>query len=271
MRRHALLIVGGAILLLVAAMAATAGLVFPDDPFGMVDQPLLWPGEVPGLPLGTDSLGRDIAADLFHGARASLLIGLASTAAAVGIGVMVGAIAGYYRGLVDDALMRLTELFQTIPPFMLAIVLLAVLGARLGTIVTALALVSWPGIARLVRGEFLGLREREFVQSCKVVGMSDLRIIATQILPNALPPVIVTATVLVATAILMEAGLSFLGLSDPNVMSWGHMINMGRDQMREAWYIVVIPGLALLITALGLNLFGEGLNDALNPRLRARK
>lgn len=267
MTRHGALWVGGAILLAVVAMAGLAGVIFPEDPFAMIDQPLLWPG-TPGLPLGTDSLGRDIMADLFHGARASLLIGLASTAAAIGIGIVVGALAGYYRGLVDDALMRLTELFQTIPPFMLAIVLLVVLGTTLATIVTAIALVSWPAVARLVRSEFLSLREREFVQSCRVIGMSDARIILQQILPNALAPVIVTATVLVATAILMEAGLSFLGLSDPNVMTWGHMINMGKDQMRQAWYIVVIPGCALLVTALGLNLFGEGLNDALNPRLR---
>ena len=268
MMRHASLWAGGAILLAVAGMAALAGAIFPDDPFAMADAPLLWPGSAPGLPLGTDSLGRDILAGLFHGARASLLIGLASTVAAVFIGILVGALGGFYRGLVDDALMRLTELFQTIPPFMLAIVLLVVLGTRLTTIVTAIALVSWPAVARLVRAEFLALREREFVQSCRVIGMSDARIILQQILPNALAPVIVTATVLVATAILMEAGLSFLGLSDPNVMTWGAMINMGKDQMRQAWYIVVIPGCALLVTALGLNLFGEGLNDALNPRLR---
>jgi len=269
MARHWSLLVGGAILLAVGLMAASAGLLFPEDPFTMVDQPLLWPGAA-GMQLGTDAMGRDMAAELFHGARVSLLIGFASTGAAVVVGTVVGALAGYYRGLVDDVLMRLTELFQTIPQFMLAIVLLAIVGPSIGTIVAALAVVSWPAIARLVRAEFMVISEREFVQSCRVIGMSDARIMLTQILPNALPTVIVTATVLVATAILMEAGLSFLGLSDPNVMSWGSMIGTGKDQLREAWYIVAIPGIALLLTALGLNLFGEGLNDALNPRLRGR-
>lgn len=263
------LAVGGAIMVAVTAMAAGADLLFPEDPFSMVERPLLWPG-APGYLLGTDSLGRDIASGLFHGARVSLLIGVVSSAVAVVVGTAVGAVAGFYRGFVDDALMRLTELFQTIPQFMLAIVLLAILGANVVTIVAALAAVAWPAVARLVRGEFLALREREFIQSCRVIGMSDTQIVLGQILPNAFPTIIVTSTMLIATAILMEAGLSFLGLGDANVMSWGTMIGMGKDQLREAWYITAIPGLALLATALGLNLFGEGLNDLLNPRLKSR-
>lgn len=269
MRRWSLLL-GGLILAALLAMAAFAGLLFPDDPMGMVGQPLLWPGSDPAFPLGTDSLGRNIAAGLCYGARTSLLIGVVSTAAALLVGGAVGALAGYYRGLVDDILMRLSELIQTIPQFMLVIVLVVIFRPSIGTIIASLALVSWPGLARLVRGEFIVLRERQFVEACRTVGMSDLRIIVTQIMPNAMPTIIVSATILVASAILMEAALSFLGLGDPNVLTWGSMIGMGQDQLRAAWYIVALPGGALLITALGLNLFGEGLNDALNPRRDAR-
>jgi peptide/nickel transport system permease protein len=263
-------VAGGALLLLVLVMAGIADWEFPQDPFEMVAEPLLAPFADAQFPLGTDALGRDIAAGIFHGARLSLAIGVISTAAALLLGGTVGAVAGYYRGRVDDALMRVTELFQTMPAFMFVIVLVSIFQPKIVTIVLALAVASWPPVARLVRAEFLSLRQREFVQSCVVIGMSDRRIMLGQILPNALAPVIVTASVMVASAILMEAGLSFLGLGDPNVMSWGSMIGAGRDEIRSAWYISAIPGCALLATVLGLNLFGEGLNDALNPRLRPR-
>lgn len=252
-------------------MALTANIVFPGDPYDMVGPPLAWPGEFPGALLGTDSLGRDIAAGIFYGARISLLVGFSSVAVALIIGVLVGAFAGFYGGWVDDVLMRVTELFQTIPQFMLAIVVVAVLGPSIGVIIFSLAIVSWPAVARLVRGEFLVLRDRAFVQGCIVAGMGDLRIIFTQILPNAASVIIVMSTILVATAILMESALSFLGFGDPNVLTWGTMIGMGKGQLRDAWYIIAIPGVALLLTALALNLVGEGLNDALNPRLRERK
>ncbi len=265
------LAVGGVVLALVVLLALFADLLYPDDPLMMIAQPLLWPGTESAYPFGTDSLGRNIAAGIAHGARVSLLVGFGTTAVALLIGTAVGAIAGYYEGMVGDILMRITELFQTIPQFMLAIVLLAILGPSVETIIASLTIVSWPPIARLTRAEFIVLRNREFVQSCHIIGMSDARIILTQILPNAMPPIVVMSSVLIATAILMEAGLSFLGLGDPNVLTWGTMIGMGKDQLREAWYIVVVPGLALLITALALNLVGEGLNDALNPRLREQR
>jgi len=267
--RHVALVVGGALLGAIGLMAACADMI-SDDPFAMVARPLLWPGSDAAYPLGTDSLGRDLAAGICHGARASLEIGFVAAAVAVLAGTAVGAIAGHRRGLADDALMRVCELFQAIPPFMLVIVLLVIFGASIGTIISAVALVSWPGIARLVRSEFIVLRERDFVQSCRAIGMSERRIILRHILPNALPTIIVSTTILVANAILMEAALAFLGLGDPNVLTWGMMIGMGRDQLREAWFVVVIPGVALLITAIALNLLGEGLNDALNPRLRDR-
>jgi peptide/nickel transport system permease protein len=262
--------VGLVLLALVVAMAFSAPFVYVEDPWSMVARPLQWPGEAGGLPLGSDALGRDVAAGIFHGARVSLLIGFAATAAAVGLGTVIGALAGYYGRFIDDALMRLTEVFQTVPPFIFTIVIVTILKPRIATVVAAIALVSWPSVARLVRGEFIALRDREFVQACHAIGMGDLRIIFGQILPNALAPIIVTASIMVATAILTESALSFLGLGDPNVMTWGTMIGAGREMLRTAWYLTAIPGVAILLTVLALNLIGEGLNDALNPRLRNR-
>jgi peptide/nickel transport system permease protein len=236
----------------------------------MVQRPFLPPFEMEGLPLGTDAVGRDVLSGLFHGARVSLLVGLVSTAVALVIGIPIGALAGYYGGLVDDALMRFTEFFQTIPSFALAIVLLAIFQPTLAYVILAIAIVSWPPVARLVRGEVLSLRNREFVEAATLSGQGDLRIIARQVLPNALPPIIVLASLMVATAILLESALSFLGLGDPNVMSWGYMIGAARTVLRTAWWLSFIPGIAILLTVLALNLIGEGLNDALNPRLRVR-
>ncbi len=268
--RNRAALAGVAILLLVFVMAVSAGRLFPEDPWDMIAQPFVWPGQDREIWLGSDMLGRDLAAGLFHGAKVSLLIGFVATLMAVVTGTAIGALAGYYRGPVDDLLMRFTELFQTIPQFIFAIVVVAILSPSVANVTIAIALVSWPSVARLVRGEFLALREREFVQASIAIGMGDLRIILTQILPNALGPIIVTGSLMVATAILTEAGLAFLGLGDPNVISWGTIIGGGRDALRSAWYITAIPGLAILLTVLALNLVGEGLNDALNPRLKNR-
>lgn len=263
--------IGLFILLAVAVIAAAAPMLYPSGPWTMAGRPFQWPGEAPGLPLGTDALGRDIAAGIFHGARISLVIGLAATAAALCIGVAIGAVSGFFGGWADDVLMRITDAFQTIPPFILAIVIVVIVNPSVSTIILAIAAISWPAIARLVRAEFLRLREMDFVASCRLIGMGNARIILTQILPNALPPIIVTASILTATAILTEAGLSFLGLGDPNVISWGTMIGMGRSDFRAAWYLVAIPGMAVVLTVLALNLLGDGLNDALNTRLHRRK
>ena len=261
---------GLALFAVVVMMAVSAPYVFPEDPFAMVTRPLQWPGESRSYVLGSDMLGRDLLAGIFHGARVSLLIGAAATAAALTAGVIVGALAGYHGGAIDDFLMRATEAFQTIPPFVFVIVVVVIARPSIRSTILAIALVSWPAVARLVRAEFLTLRQREFVQACRAVGMGDTRIIVRQIVPNALPPIIVTASIMVATAILTESGLAFLGLGDPNVMSWGSMIGAGREMLRTEWYLTAIPGLAILITVLALNLIGDGLNDALNPRLRAR-
>jgi peptide/nickel transport system permease protein len=263
-------VLGLGLFALVAATAIVGPLVYRTDPWALVTRPFLWPGDRAGFPLGSDAMGRDVLAGLIHGAYVSLIVGLAASAAAMGIGVTIGAVAGYFRGWIDDALMRLTEVFQTVPNFIFVIVLVAIFKPSIGKIVLAIGAVSWPPIARLVRAQFLSLRGQEFVQSCVVVGMSEARIIWTQILPNCLAPVIVLASILVATAILVEAGLAFLGLGDPNVMSWGKMIGEGRGSLRTAWYLSALPGGAIVLTVLGLNLVGEGLNDAFNPRLKDR-
>jgi peptide/nickel transport system permease protein len=164
--------------------------------------------------------------------------------------------------------MRLTEFFQTIPSFIFAILLVALLQPSIRSVVIAIVVVSWPPMARLVRGEFLAMRHREFVQACIGMGMSDMRVIFAHVLPNCLSPIIVSGSLLVATAILTESGLSFLGLGDPNVMSWGYMIGAGRDFLRHAWWLCAIPGIAIMLTVLAINLVGDGLNDALNPSLR---
>jgi len=262
-------VAGAVILLAVLALALLAPVLYPIDPWQMVGIPFAPPLEG-GFLFGTDSLGRDVAAGVAHGAHVSLLVGLVSTVAGVAIGVSLGAIAGYAGGWVDDAIMRFTEFFQTIPSFVLAIVLVAIFQPSISSIIVAIAVVSWPPVARVVRGEFLSLRSREFVQAAVVLGQSTPRIVFGQILPNALSPIIVLGSLMVASAILLESALSFMGLGDPNLMSWGFMIGAGRSVIRLAWWMSVFPGLAIFLTVLALNLVGEGLNDALNPRL-ARK
>ncbi|MCF6370881.1 ABC transporter permease [Rhizobium halophilum] len=260
-------IVGLGLLLLLVAVVLLAPLLYPQSPWRMVGRPMGAPLAGSFL-LGTDTLGRDVAAGIVHGARVSLLIGVVSTVVALLIGVPLGAVAGYFGGLIDDLVMRFTEFFQTIPSFALAIVVVAILQPTLLSIVLAIAIVSWPPVTRLIRGEFLSLRSREYVQAAITVGQSTPRIIFTQILPNTLAPIIVMASLMVATAILLESSLSFLGLGDPNLMTWGYMVGAGRSRIIDAWWISFFPGVAIFLTVLALNLVGEGINDALNPRLR---
>ncbi|WP_163575667.1 ABC transporter permease [Halomonas faecis] len=260
-------LIGLIILAVIVAMAALAPFLYPESPWRMVQRPFLPPLEMNGFPLGTDTMGRNVAAGLMHGAWVSLLIGFVSTSVALLIGVPLGAVAGYYGGLIDDGLMRFTEFFQTIPNFALAIVLVAIMQPSVTSIVLAIALVSWPPVARLVRAEFLSLRHREYVEAARLVGQGNATIILRQILPNTLSPIIVLASLMVATAILLESALSFLGLGDPNVMSWGYMIGAARTVIRQAWWLSFFPGVAILLTVLALNLVGEGLDDALNPKL----
>ena len=265
--RNPVAVLGAALVLAVLAMGLAAPLLFPGDPLGLAGRPLQWPGANPRFPLGTDPSGRDIMAQLFHGARISLLIGFVATLVATAIGIAIGALAGFYGGWVDTVLMRLTEAFQTLPNFLLLLVLVAVFGSNINTVTVAIGLVSWPPVARLTRAEFLTLRTREFVQAARVQGLSDLHLMLREVLPNALPPVIVYASVVMAVAILLESALAFLQLSDPNVPSWGNLIGLGRNVLRVEWYVSAIPGVAILLTILGVSLVGQGLNDALNPRI----
>jgi peptide/nickel transport system permease protein len=260
-------VIGCLVLLAVIVVAALAPVMYPQSPWRLVGRPFLAPFAIDRFPLGTDALGRDVMAGLMHGARVSLLIGLVSTAVALLIGVPLGGLAGYAGGLVDDALMRFTEFFQTIPSFALAIVIVAILQPSIASIVLAIAIVSWPPIARLVRGEVLSLRSREYVLAAITLGQTTPRILLSQVLPNTLAPIIVMASLMVASAILLESSLSFLGLGDPSLMTWGYMIGAGRTRLIEAWWISFFPGVAIFLTVLALNLVGEGLNDALNPRL----
>ncbi|MEH2549836.1 peptide/nickel transport system permease protein [Bradyrhizobium sp. AZCC 2262] len=257
---------GSAILASIIVAAILAPVLYPGDPLSMVARPLLWPGQNSAFPLGTDSLGRDIAAGLLHGARISLLVGAAATLIGLTLGILVGSIGGYNGGWIDDALVRLIEVFQTIPSFILLIVLVAIAQPSILTVIWAIGLITWPTIARLVRAEFRSLREKEFVLAARSLGYGHVRIVFREILPNALPPIIVTSSVMVASAILMESALSFLGLGDPNVVSWGSMIGAGRELLRTAWYLTALPGFVIVLAVLSLNLIGDGLNDALNPR-----
>lgn len=259
-------IFGFTFLTLVALGALFAPLLYREDPLSMVATPFLWPGQDPAFPLGSDSLGRDVIAGMFWGARISLVVGLAATALGLTFGTLVGATAGYFGGWVDDLLVRFIEIFQTLPSFVLLVVLVAIAQPTATTIIVAIAIVSWPTVARLTRAEFRAIREKDFVMAARSLGYGHARIIFREILPNALPPLIVTSSVMVASAILMEAALSFMGLGDPNVVSWGSMIGEGREVIRTAWYLSALPGLAIVFTVLALNLIADGLNDALNPR-----
>jgi peptide/nickel transport system permease protein len=261
-------LIGGFVLAAIILIALFAPLLYPGDPLDMVGDPLLWPASQAAYPLGTDSMGRDVASGLAHGTRVSLALAATATLIALLIGVVVGAVGGYRGGRVDRVLVWLTMLFQTFPPFLLLIVLVAIAGPSLPVSAFAIGIVSWPPIARLTRAEFRSLRQRDFVLAAQGLGYSPARIIFAEILPHAAAPIVVAASVAAATAVLMDAGLCFLGLSDPNVVSWGGMVSAGREQLSTQPYLVALPGLVIVITVLALNLLGDGLNDYLDPRRR---
>ncbi|PPQ14407.1 ABC transporter permease [Bradyrhizobium sp. AC87j1] len=250
------------------AVALAAPLLYPADPRDMIGPSMVAFGTDRSFPLGTDGLGRDVAAGIAYGARTSLVLGALSAGCATVIGMSLGLIAGYARGWVDTVLMGFCELFQTIPHFLLALFVVAILGASISHIILAIALTSWPGVARLVRSQTLMLRELDFVRAAPAMNVGDVRIILTHLMPNVLPAVIANGSILAAVAILGESGLSFLGLGDPDLVSWGSMIGDGRDIIRTAPSLTLLPGSAILITVLSLNLLGDGLNKALDPRRR---
>jgi peptide/nickel transport system permease protein len=239
------------------------------DPFEIRAAPMTPPFSEDAL-LGTDYLGRDVLTTLIYGGRATLLVGAVAALLSVSIGLTLGAMAGYYGGRVDAVLMRVTEFFQVLPALLFAMVVVTLFSPTLLTITLAIGVVSWTGTARLTRAEFLKYRNLEFVRAERAIGASHARIIWQVILPNALPPLIVSATLAIGAAILFEAGLAFLGLGDPNQMSWGLMIGSSRQYVLTCWWAVAFPGAAIFVTVLAVSLIGDGLNDALNPKLRER-
>ena len=259
-------VLGLGILLVVVFLAAIANFIYPEDPFRLAGQPISVPG-ANGFLLGSDTLGRDVASGIAHGAKTSLLIGLVATLAAVFIGIIFGAFAGYYGGRVDDLLMRVTEIFQTIPSFVFAILLVAIMKPSIESIVIAITVVSWPGVARFTRAEFLKVRNMDYVTAAEALGFSSTRTIFRHVLPNAIAPVLVISAFGIASAILTESALSFLGFGSASTVSWGSILSVARGAT-YAWWMAVFPGTAIFITVTVYNLLGEGLRDALDPRLK---
>ncbi|MDX2203604.1 MAG: ABC transporter permease [Hyphomicrobiaceae bacterium] len=255
---------------LIVGLSLLGPVLYEADPFDIASAPLTPPWSSEAW-LGSDQQGRDVLTGLVYGGRATLAVGATAAGIAVLIGVTVGALAGYFGGVVDEMLMRIAEFFQVLPALLFAMVLATLFSPSLVVISLAIGVVSWPPTARLTRAEFLKLRELDFVAAERVIGASTGRILWKAILPNALPPLIVSATFAIGTAILFEASLSFLGLGDPNRMSWGLMIGAGRSYMLTCWWAVTFPGLMIFLAVLAISLIGDGLNDALNPKLRERR
>jgi peptide/nickel transport system permease protein len=262
--------IAGMVMLLIVLVVSIAGpWVYPADPFEIKAAPLTPPFSEEAW-LGSDYLGRDVLTTLIYGGRATLLVGAVAATLSVLIGITLGAFAGYYGGKVDAVLMKITEFFQVLPALLFAMVVVTLFSPTLMTVTIAIGIVSWTSTARLTRAEFLKYRGLEFVRAERAIGARDARIIWKVILPNALPPLVVSATLAVGVSILFEAGLSFLGLGDPNQMSWGLMIGSSRQYVLSCWWAVAFPGAAIFVTVLAVSLIGDGLNDALNPKLRER-
>lgn len=261
----------GLVLLAIVIVTMLLGpTLYPVGPFDLAGKPFTPPFEDRTLPLGSDYLGRDLLAGMVVGGRATLLVGLAAASITVTIGLTVGALAGYFGGWVDEVLSRFTEIFQVMPSLLFAMVLMTLFDPSLLTAIIAIGMVTWTSTARLARAEFMRLRKLEYVSAARAMGAGPLRLMLKEILPNAAPPLIVSATLIIGVAILFEAGLSFLGLSDPNVMSWGLMIGANRKYVLDAWWAVTFPGFAIFLTVLAVSLVGDGLNDALNPKMHQR-
>lgn len=259
---------GAAVVALLVVVALLAPLIAPYDPYAIDVDSILLP---PSLehPFGTDELGRDVFSRMVYGARVSLEVGFVAAGLATLVGVLLGALAGYYGGKVEALIMRFTDMMLCFPTFFLILAVIALLEPSIFNIMAVIGLTSWMGVARLVRAEFLSLKQRDYVLAARSLGASDARIIFRHILPNSLAPVLVALTLGVAGAILTESGLSFLGLGvQPPLASWGNILNQGKANLEIAWWLSLFPGLAILVTVLGYNLLGEGIRDALDPRLR---
>lgn len=262
--------VGLALLIVIGLIAICAPLIAPDGPFKL-GGPRLAPLGTEGYPLGTDHLGRSILAQLAFGARVSLSIGLVAAAISMVVGVIIGSLAGFYGGWVDIILSRLTDMFLIIPAFFLIIVIVATFGSGIFYVMIVIGLTAWPTSARLMRAQALSLRERTFVQGLTALGESKPRILFRHVVPNGIQPLIANASLDIAGAILIEAGLSFIGLGDPNKATWGRMIFEGRTSITTAWWVSVLPGVAIVITVLGFYLVGDGISYVLSPRSRKVK
>jgi peptide/nickel transport system permease protein len=265
-RQNRLSVIGLVILALFVVCGLAAPELSPFGPFQLGGPRLGAPSAL--HPFGCDQLGRDVLSGVLYGARTSLAVGFLSVAVSLLLGIAVGSVAGYYGGTVDNLLMRATEIFQVLPRFFLALIIVAMFGASLWGTIFVIGILSWAEIARLVRGEFLTLRERPFVMAARAYGARDWQIMLREILPNALATVIVAASLQVPAAIILEASLSFIGAGDPTVMSWGRMLTGAQQYMRQAWWTALFPGLGISLLAMSLALVADGINDFLNPRLR---
>ena len=246
--------------------AALAHQFSPYDPFALGDETLIAPRGDHWM--GTDDLGRDTLSRVIHGSRVPLLVGFLATAASMALGILIGSLSGYFGGRTDVVLMRVTEYVLVVPRFFLALLVVAMLGTGIGKIILVIGILGWPEVARVVRAQFLTFREREFVLAARAIGASHAKVIFREILPNAIPPAVVVASILVARAILLEAGLSFLGLGDPNLISWGSLLSEAQERISASVWLAIFPGLAISLLVLCVNLFGDGINDVLNPKLR---
>ncbi len=266
--RNRLALVGAAVILFLFVVAVFAPIIAPHNPYLIHTNDILLPPSARHL-FGTDDLGRDVLSRMIYSARISLLVGFVAVGIATVIGVIVGALAGYYGGWLDSVLMRFVDIMLCFPTIFLILAVIAILEPSIWNIMVIIGITSWMGVARLVRAEFLTLKERDFVMASKAVGARDSRIIFRHILPNAMAPVLVSAVLGIGGAILIESSLSFLGLGvQPPTPSWGNMLSAGKDNIEIAWWLSLFPGMAILVTVLGYNLLGEGLQDALNPRLK---
>ncbi|PYE94899.1 peptide/nickel transport system permease protein [Rhizobium sp. PP-F2F-G38] len=246
-----------------------ADLLYPGNPWRMVARPNL-PPLSPGFPAGTDMLGRDLAAGLVHGSRATLVVAFSVVAFAVGLGSAIGLAAGYLGAAIDEGLMRFTEFFQTIPGFLLTIMIVAIFSPTRWTVILAIALMAWPPIVRVVRAEVLSLRRLDWVRAARVSGLSHIRIALLHVLPNVLPQIVVQSSLLLASAIMIESGISFLGLGSRDAVSWGFLLGSGRTAFSVNWWLSTLPGLAIFLTVLAFNLVGDGLERWLDPK-RSRR
>ena len=268
LKRNRMAMAGLALVLGLFAVSIFAHWLAPYDPNGIDLKQVLMPPSQAHF-LGTDTLGRDVLSRIIYGSRVSLKVGFVAVGLATLIGLVVGALAGYYGGWVDSGLMRLVDLMLCFPAFFLILAVIAVVEPSIWNIMAVIGLTGWMGVARLVRAEFLSLREREFVTAARALGASDFRLIMRHMLPNALAPVMVSATLGVAGAILTESALSFLGLGvQPPTPSGGNILTAGKDNIEIAWWLSVFPGLAILITVMSYNLLGEGIREAIDPRLK---